>query len=346
MKIKINKKNYFNLKKAPLIIAEISGNHCGNKKLFLKHIREAAKNGADLIKIQTYEPEVITLNIKSKFFKIKKGLWKNKYLWELYKKAHTPFKWHQDAFKLAKKLGIILFSSPFSVRAVNFLEKFNTPLYKLASVEITDVNLIRKIAKTKKPIIISTGCASLSDIENCLKIIKKVHNKIILLHCVSKYPTLESEANIGKIKLLKKKFKNTLIGLSDHTNSIHSSLAATAIGIVLIEKHFIINKKIKSEDQKFSIDKDQLRELKDSTTRIHKILSSKVSNEISSKVFRRSIFASKNIKKNEKITKNNIVALRPKVGICASQYFKILNKKSKKNIKRFSPIKKEDISGN
>ena len=330
----------------PVIIAEISGNHNGSKKKFLQLIKSACLNDADLIKIQTYEPKDITLKGKTKQFCIKDGIWKNKYLCDLYKKACTPFDWHQDAFKLAKKLGIILFSSPFSVRAVNFLEKFNTPLYKLASVEITDVNLIRKIAKTKKPIIISTGCASLSDIENCLKIIKKVHNKIILLHCVSKYPTLESEANIGKIKLLKKKFKNTLIGLSDHTNSIHSSLAATAIGIVLIEKHFIINKKIKSEDQKFSIDKDQLRELKDSTTRIHKILSSKVSNEISSKVFRRSIFASKNIKKNEKITKNNIVALRPKVGICASQYFKILNKKSKKNIKRFSPIKKEDISGN
>jgi len=343
MKIRINKKKYFDLKKAPLIVAEISGNHCGNKKLFLKHIKEAAKSGADLIKIQTYEPKDITVNKRKNIFKITNGIWKNKYLWDLYKKAHTPYKWHKDAFRLAKKLRVPLFSSPFSLRAVNFLENFNPPIYKLASVEITDLNLVSRIAKTKKPIIVSTGCASISDIDNCIKIIKKVHNKIILLHCVSKYPTSEDEANIGKIKFLKNKFKKTLIGLSDHTNSIYSSIAATSLGIVLIEKHFIINKKIKSEDRKFSIDKKQLIELKKSTTRIHKILNSTISNEIPSKNFRRSIFASKKIKKGDRISRENIVALRPKVGICASNYFNILNKRLKKDIEKFEPIMKNDI---
>ena len=344
MKIKINKYKEFNLSNPPLIVAEISGNHCGNKKLFLKHIKEAAKNGADLIKIQTYEPDDITVNSKKKIFKISSGIWKGKFLYDLYKKAHTPYKWHKDAFKLCKKLGVILFSSPFSVKAVKFLKKLDVPLYKIASVEITDLNLVNEIAKTRKPIIISTGCANISEIEKCLKVIKKIHKKIILLHCVSKYPTLDHEANILKIKKLKKKFKNTLIGLSDHTDSIYSSLAATSLGIVLIEKHFIIDKKLKYEDRKFSIDKKQLIELKNSTNRIHKILNSKILNEIPNKDLRRSIFASKKIKKGEKITKKNIISLRPKVGICASNFFKILNKKSKKEIEKYEPIMKNDIN--
>ena len=343
MKIKINKKKEFDTNKPPLIIAEISGNHCGSKKLFLKHIMEAAKVGADLIKIQTYEPNDITIKSKKKIYKIKRGLWKNKYLWDLYEDAHTPYNWHLDAFKLAKKLGVTIFSSPFSLKAVDFLEKLKVPLYKLASIEITDLNLVSRIAQTRKPIIISTGCATIKDIKECLKIIRKVHNKVILLHCVSKYPTLDHEANIAKIKILKKKFKNILIGLSDHTDDIYSSIAATSVGVVLIEKHFIIDKKIKSHDKKFSIDKLKFLELKKATKKVHTILNSKIHDKIPNKEHRRSIYASKDIKKNEKITKKNIVSLRPNIGICASRYFKILNKKAKKNIERNSPIMKNDI---
>ena len=187
--IEINEKLLFSYKHPPLIIAEISGNHNQNKKKFLKLIDSAFKSGADLVKIQTYEPQDITLNIKNKNFRIKHGIWKNSYLWDLYKKAHTPFKWHKEAFDIAKKNKGIIFSSPFSIRAVDFLEKLNTKLYKIASFEITDLKLINYIASKRKPIILSTGMATINEIKSAIKIINKFHKKIILLHCVSNYPT-------------------------------------------------------------------------------------------------------------------------------------------------------------
>ena len=187
MKIKIDKNFSFDYKKKPLIIAEISGNHAGNKKKFLNLIIKASQNGADLVKIQTYEPDDITL--KNLNFKIKKGIWKGKELWELYKKACTPYEWHHDAFKVAKKYNINLFSTPFSLRALNFLERKKVNLYKISSFEITDLNLINEIAKTKKPIIISTGLSTISEIKQSLKVINRYHNKVIILHCVSEYPT-------------------------------------------------------------------------------------------------------------------------------------------------------------
>ena len=229
MQIKIKKNFIVKRNSKPIIIAEISGNHAGKKSSFLKHIRAAAKNGADMIKIQTYEPEDITLKSKNKNFKIKSGTWRGKYLWDLYKKAHTPFAWHEDAFKLAKKLKIILFSSPFSKRAVDLLEKFKVPLYKIASFEITDLELIDYIAKKRKPIILSTGMASLKEIKTAIKIIERHHKKIMILYCVSGYPTKEKDANISTINKFNKIFKNYFVGISDHTDNIYSALTASAL---------------------------------------------------------------------------------------------------------------------
>ncbi len=344
MKIKINNKVFFNSKFPPKLVAEISANHCGSKKLFLKHIKEASKSGADLVKIQTYEANDMTLNSKSKKFFLKKGLWKNKNLYSLYKKANTPFSWHKDAFKLAKKLKIILFSSPFSPRAVDFLEKLGNPIYKIASLEITDVNLIKKIAKTKKPVIISTGCSNLIEIKNCINIIRKYHSKIIILHCVSKYPTKDEETNLKRLHVLKKEFKNIPLGLSDHTNDIYSSIAATTQGIVIIEKHFILNNKIKSSDKAFSLTPDKFKELKKYTFKVHKILNYKLKTNSYNFSQRRSIFSKKDIKKGEKFREDNIISLRPKIGICSSHFFKILNKSAKKSIKANKPIYEKDIS--
>ena len=267
--IKINNKRISAENKSPLIVAEISGNHGGNKKKFLNLVNSACKNGADLIKIQTYEPEDITLNIKNKNFKIKNGIWKNKYLWDLYSKAHTPFNWHKEAFDIAKKYKKILFSSPFSIRAVDFLEKFNTPLYKIASFEITDLKLINYIASKKKPIIISTGMASLREIKSAIKEINKYHKKIIILHCVSDYPTDLKNINLNKILLLKKKFKDYLIGLSDHTNDIHSSIASNFYKPVIIEKHFKLDDGKKTTDSKFSITPVKLKMLKEIITNLN-----------------------------------------------------------------------------
>lgn len=342
MQIKIKKNLFLSNESRPIIVAEISGNHLGKKSLFLKHIRIAARSGADMIKIQTYEAEDITANKKDKKFYIKEGTWKGKRLWDLYSKACTPFAWHKDAFKLAKKLKITLFSSPFSERAVDFLEKFKVPIYKIASFEITDFNLIKYVAKTKKPIIISTGMATEKEIRSAVNIIKKYHSKIIILHCVSGYPTPEKQANIKAIYKLKSSYKKHLIGLSDHTDDINSSLSATALGACLIEKHFKISKKLRSVDSKFSINPDQLKQLRYQSGKVFNSLGNKDSKTISieknSIKLRRSIFASRKIDKGEKITKNNIVCLRPKIGICSSKYFNVLNKKTNKKIEKNSPI--------
>lgn len=331
-----------NLNKRPLIVAEISGNHNGKKKLFLQHIKEAAKNGADMVKIQTYEPKDITLKVFDERFKIKNGTWKNQYLWNLYKKAHTPFEWHEEAFRLAKKLKITLFSSPFSKRAVDFLEKLKVKVYKIASFEITDLELIEYIAKKNKLIILSTGMSSLLEIKRAINCIKKYHNKIIILYCVSGYPSKEHDVNLKTINMLKKKFKNYQIGLSDHTDDIYTSLAATTFGITLIEKHFIISKKIKSADQKFSIDKKQLKDLRLGVKKIYsslgkeKIGLKKV--EKQSILLRRSIFATKDIKKGEKFTRENISNFRPKIGLGSEYFGRVLGKISKKFYKKNSAI--------
>jgi len=345
MKIKINNKLFIDDSKPPLIIAEISGNHNGKKSRFLKLVKSACNNGADLIKIQTYEAKDMTLIKKDKYLKINHGIWKGKYLSDLYEKACTPFSWHEEAFKIAKKYKKTIFSSPFSIRGVDFLEKLNVPLYKIASFEITDLNLIDYIASKKKPIIISTGMAEINEVERAIKVIKKYHEKIIILHCVSNYPTLLKDTNLKRIQLLKKKFKNYSIGLSDHTDNIYSSIASVALGVSVIEKHYNIDK-LKTTDSLFSINSTMLRNLKNITNDIHESLK-KNKEEIFYKknyIFRRSLFSKKNIEKNEKISLQNIQALRPLVGIKAEKIFNIIGLRTKKKIAKNQPIFFRDLS--
>ena len=343
MKIKIKNNLFFDTQKKPLIIAEISGNHSQSKKKFLSLILKSHENGADLVKIQTYEPQDLTIKSFTKGFKIKKGTWRGQYLWNLYKKAHTPFKWHKDAFDLAKRKNINLFSTPFSKRGVDLLESFKVPLYKVSSFEIIDHKLIDLIAKTRKPIIISTGLSKINEIQNAIKIINKYHNKIIILHCVSEYPTKPEKVNFKRINILKKKFKNLPIGLSDHTDNIYSSVLALSYGIVAIEKHVKLNLQSKTVDSSFSIDLNQLNKLSQLIKNFHIGISTKgdfrysKSNK-SSLIFRKSIFATKDIKIGEKFTENNIDTFRSLNGLKANNYFKVLGKKSKKNLKKNSPI--------
>lgn len=261
MKIKINQNLFIDDSKPPITIAEISGNHKGRKSLFLNHIKEAHKSGCELVKIQTYEADDLTIKSKEKNFILKNGLWKNIDLWTLYKNAQTPYKWHDDAFKVAKKSKINLFSTPFSIRSLNFLKKFNPPLYKISSFEITDVKLIHEVAKLKKPILLSTGIASILEIKNALKIINKFHNQVVIMYCVSGYPTPNSEVNLKTLVTFKKTFPKNLIGLSDHTNSIESCLASIPFGIAIFEKHFKLNDKIISPDSEFSITAKKMQEL-------------------------------------------------------------------------------------
>ena len=343
MKINLNKTLKIGNNQRTLIIAEISANHCGSKKNLINHILKAKEYGADLVKIQTYEPEDM---IVDKNFKIKKGLWKGKNLWNLYKKAHTPFDWHYDAFKVAKKHGIELFSTPFSLRALKFLNNFKPNIYKISSFELTDHRLVTEIAKKKKPIILSTGLSSISEINAALKIIRKYHNKIILLYCVSGYPTPLEDINFQNIEKIKTDTKVQLIGFSDHTKGIDASIASLSYRVKLIEKHFTIKRNTSSPDSSFSITPDELKNLKAMTIKMDKIYNSKKKNPVSedsSKIFRRSIYAIKHIKKNEKFSEKNIACFRPKFGIGAENYFNLLGKKSKKNIKQFSPIRKKMI---
>ena len=343
MKIKINKNISFDYSKRPLVIAEISGNHGGNKKKFLNLILAASKNGADLVKIQTYEPDDITS--KNLNLKIHNGIWKGKKLWDLYKKACTPYEWHHDAFKLAKKHKINLFSTPFSLKGLNFLKKKKVDLYKISSFEITDLNLINEISRTKKPIILSTGLSTISEIKKSLKVINKYHNKVIILHCVSEYPTKLINSNLNRIKELKKTFKKNMIGLSDHTNGIISSICATTLGIVAIEKHMKLKKKDISEDSKFSITPEELKELRNLTNEIFVSTFQKNKIKINKQnlFFRRSIYANNDINKNNLIKKKDIKTLRPKIGIDASLFDKTINKISKKNIKKNDPIFWRDL---
>ena len=340
----ISKEFKFNEKK-PLLIAEISANHGGNKKKFFKLINSAFESGADLVKIQTYEPEDITVNEKKDYLKIKKGLWKNKYLWDLYREAQTPFSWHKEAFKIAKKRKKVIFSSPFSIRAVNFLEQLNNPIYKISSFEITDLRLIDYIASKKKPIIISTGMSSLDEIKRAIKIINKYHNKVIIMHCVSKYPTKLKDSCLGNILSLKKIFKKNLIGLSDHTRDIYSSIASLPLGIVAIEKHFRLDEIKKSADYEFSLSPQIFKNLRKAIDDISYSIQMKINNNLNNYnvKFRRSIFAAKDIQKNERLNDKNIKILRPNVGIPAEYYFNILEKKTKKSIKKNSPIFKKDL---
>ncbi len=343
--IKISKNLVFSYDTRPKIIAEVSGNHGGNKKRFLNLINHAFKNGADLVKIQTYEPKDITLNKKTKNFLITSGTWKNAYLWDLYKKACTPFSWHKEAFNIAKKYKKVIFSSPFSIRSVDLLESLNCQIYKIASFEITDLNLIRYIASKKKPIIISTGMASEKEIKIAITEIKKFHNKIIILHCVSAYPTKLKDTRLSKIKILKKIYPNLMIGLSDHTDDIHSSISSIPLGIVAIEKHFKINEKLKTTDSSFSITPKKLNKLCSVTRDIFFSMQNYNLNnaEKSSKKLRRSIFTKTDIEKNSKITKEQITTLRPLIGIPASDYFKVIGKKTNKKILAGLPIFKKDI---
>ncbi len=342
--MKITNNLSFNFNERPKIIAEVSGNHEGSKKKFLKLIKSAFENGADIVKIQTYEPKDITLKNNNNEFYVKKGIWKNKHLWDLYSDACTPFSWHKDAFRLAKNLNKIIFSSPFSLRGVDLLEKLNVKIYKIASFEITDLKLIRYIASKKKPIIISTGMATKNEINRAIKEIRKFHKKIIIMHCVSDYPTKLVNTNLKNIKRLRKYYKNNLIGLSDHTKDITSSLVSIPLGVVAIEKHFKLNSNSKSHDSSFSITPSQLKNLRDISEQVFLSVNSKFKKtDLTNKKLRRSIFSTKKISKGELLTSQNIDTFRPKIGIDASKYFDTLGKTAKKFIKANSPIKANDI---
>jgi pseudaminic acid synthase len=331
------------LKKTPFFVAEISANHNGSLLHAKKLIKIAKKYGADAVKLQTYTPETITIKSNKLDFKIRGGLWSGKTLWDLYEKAQTPFEWHEELFHYAKKLKIICFSTPFDESAVDLLESLNCPFYKVASFEMNHIPLIKKIAQTKKPIIISTGMANLKEIDLAYKTAKKNGAKeIILLYCVSNYPSKISDFNFNNINILKESY-NCKVGFSDHSTDNKVVAAAIAAGAEVIEKHIALEGQKKGFDLAFSLKgkeiKDYAQVIKDTSLMMGKKYFFRNASENQSLQFRRSIYAVSDIKKGEKFSKKNIRVIRPGFGIQPVYFEKLINKKSPFNIKSDMPIK-------
>jgi len=330
------KKTYF--------IAEISANHNGSLRQAKKIIYIAKKYGADAVKLQTYTPDTMTIKSNKLDFKIRGGLWNGKTLWDLYEKAQTPFEWHKELFDYAKKIKITCFSTPFDESAVNLLENLNCPFYKVASFEMNHIPLIKKIAQTKKLIIISTGMANLKEIDLAYKTAKKNGAKeIILLYCVSNYPSKISDFNFNNIKILKERYK-CKVGFSDHSTDNKVVAAAVAAGAEVIEKHIALEGQKKGFDLAFSLKgkeiKDYVQVIKDTSLMMGKEYFFRNKSENQSLQFRRSIYAISDIKKGEKFTKKNIRVIRPGFGIQSVYFEKLINKKSPFHIKRETPLRK------
>jgi pseudaminic acid synthase len=333
----------------PFIIAEMSGNHNQSLDRAKEIIDVAAKSGAHAVKLQTYTADTMTIDHRGGLFDIndKNSLWYGRNLYDLYKEAHTPWEWHKPLFDHANKLGLICFSSPFDETAVDFLESLSVPCYKIASFENTDHPLLAKVAKTGKPVIMSTGVANIEDIEESVKVLKNNGCKdLVLLKCTSTYPSTPENTNLLTIPAMIEKFPDCVIGLSDHTMGIGASIASVALGARVIEKHFTIRRADGGVDSTFSMEPAEMHELVVESERAFLALGGvqfKVQKvEEKSLAFKRSVYVVKDLKAGEKFTRDNIRVIRPGDGL-APKYFEIvLGKAASKDLKRGTPLKLED----
>lgn len=338
-------KTKIGLNSRPFIIAEVSANHGGSLKKVLKIIDAAANAGVDAIKLQTYTADTITIKSDKKNFQIrdKNSLWKGRTLYSLYKEASTPWEWHEAIFRRAKKKKLIYFSSPFDLSAVNFLNKLNVPCFKIASSECIDIPLIEKVAKTNKPIIISTGMATEEEINEAIKTIKKNgRSKYALMKCTASYPAKEEELNLATINYMRKKFKCE-VGFSDHSISNVAAISSIAHGATFIEKHIVIKKNDHVLDAKFSADPNQFKDLVRDTylawLSIGKKKFGPTLSEKNSIKYRRSLYIVKEVKKGEIISKKNIRSIRPSGGLLPKNFKKVIGKKFKKSANIGTPLK-------
>ena len=330
------------------IIAELSANHNGDIEVAKKTISAAKRTGANAIKLQTYTPDTMTLNSNKEDFIIKGTIWEGQNLHELYKQAYTPWEWHHELFEFAKKEGIICFSSPFDKTSVDFLENLNTPAYKIASFEITDIPLIKYVASKNKPIIISTGIANKEDIELAIKTCKVAGNdKIILLKCTSSYPAPIEEANLAMINEFKVRY-NVYSGLSDHTLGDTLPIAATVLGAKVIEKHFILDHSIGGPDASFSMNEEEFESMVKSVRSAELSIGNNdfklTDKQIKGKQFSRSLYVCKDIKIGEKFSMENIKIVRPGYGLHPMYFESILGKNSKSELSFGDRLKIDDIN--
>lgn len=326
------------------IVAELSANHAQDLELAKETIYAIKESGADAVKLQTYTPDTITLNCDNEYFQIKQGtLWDGKTLYQLYEEAYTPWEWHYELKELAEKLGLIFFSTPFDKTAVDFLGELNVPAYKIASFEITDIPLIEYVASKGKPVIISTGIATLCDIQEAVEACKRVGNdQIILLKCTSAYPAPLEEVNLRTIPHMAEMF-DCIVGLSDHTLGISVPIAAVALGAKVIEKHFILSKDIETPDKEFSLTPDDFKEMVKAIREVEKALG-KVSYELTEKTkksreFARSLFVVKDVKAGEIFTEENVRSIRPGYGLHPKYLKDVIGKKARKDIKKGTPLR-------
>jgi pseudaminic acid synthase len=328
----------------PFIIAEMSGNHNQSLERALKIVEEAAKAGAHALKIQTYTADTMTLNMENPDFKIidEGSLWKGNTLYKLYQQAYTPWEWHKPIFERARELGIIPFSTPFDITAVEFLEKLDVPMYKIASFENNDIPLIKKVASTGKPMIISTGMATVSELDETVRAAREAGCKdLILLKCTSTYPASPENTNLLTIPHLRDLF-DVQVGLSDHTLGIGVAVASVALGATVIEKHFTISRSDGGVDAAFSIEPEEMKSLVEETERawqaLGKVSYGPTKAEESSLKYRRSIYICKDMKKGDVFTKENLRIIRPGFGLPAKYFDIFLGKKVNKNVSKGTPL--------
>lgn len=331
------------------IIAELSANHGGDLEIAKETVRAAKRAGADAIKLQTYTADTITIDVKSDLFKINQGThWDGQYLYDLYKEAALPWEWHKPLFDLAREEGLVCFSSPFDFTAVDFLEELNAPIYKIASFEITDIPLIKYVASKGKPIIISTGIATEEDIELAIKTCKDVgNNDITILKCTSAYPASAEDVNLLTMVDIATKY-NVNIGLSDHTLGIEAPVVATSLGAKVIEKHFILDKKIGGADAHFSLDEIEFTAMVKAVRTAEKMLG-KVTYEMDekkakSREFSRSLFVVEDVKKGDILSEKNIRSVRPGFGLHPKHYEELLGRTFITDIAKGVPLSFELIS--
>jgi len=327
----------------PFIIAEMSGNHNHSLERALEIVEAAAKAGAHALKIQTYKADTMTLNLAKKDFMIddKDSLWSGNNLYQLYQQAYTPWEWHQPIFDRCLELGLIPFSTPFDETAVDFLEDLNIPFYKIASFENNHIPLIKKVASTGKPMIISTGMATLAELDETVRTARNAGCKdIILLKCTSTYPATPENTNISTIPHMRELF-NCQVGLSDHTMGIGVSIASVTLGATVIEKHFTLSREDGGVDSAFSMEPDEMHSLVVETERawqaIGAVTYGATGQEKNSMKFRRSIYITKDLKAGDIFTKDNLSVIRPGYGLAPKYYEQLLGKKAAIDIKAGTP---------
>jgi N-acetylneuraminate synthase len=326
----------------PYIVAELSANHNGDFDRAIEIINIAKEQGADAIKLQTYQADTMTIDSDTDDFQITTGLWKGYNLYKLYQWAQTPYEWHEELFRHSKKIGLTCFSTPFDESAIDLLEDLNSPAYKIASFEATDIPLVKYAASTKKPLIISTGMANYEEISEVVQTARDAGcSELVLLHCVSSYPAPLEAYNLKTIPDLSSEF-NVDVGLSDHTMGIDTSLAGIALGACLIEKHVTTSREHTGPDSEFSLEPDELGSLCKQSLSVWKSLG-KINYELRDEEkenlrFRRSIYVVEDIEVGEQISIKNIRRIRPSFGLEPKYFDEVLGKTAKVVIKKGTPL--------